>query len=85
MDNGKCVRYPPEQIEAFERLYHECPKPISKSLVIVLSQYHLNHYPWRLKDDEGCAKVTAIPQFQSFTIFRVILVKFLVYYYYFSI
>nr|GMC51220.1 homeobox-leucine zipper protein ATHB-8 [Ipomoea batatas] len=29
MDNGKYVRYTPEQIEALERLYHECPKPSS--------------------------------------------------------
>ncbi|CAH9064779.1 unnamed protein product [Cuscuta epithymum] len=28
-DNGKYVRYTPEQIEALERLYHECPKPSS--------------------------------------------------------
>nr|GME20781.1 homeobox-leucine zipper protein ATHB-15-like [Ipomoea batatas] len=29
LDNGKYVRYTPEQIEALERLYHECPKPSS--------------------------------------------------------
>ncbi|KAG8388359.1 hypothetical protein BUALT_Bualt02G0117600 [Buddleja alternifolia] len=29
MDNGKYVRYTPEQVEALERLYHECPKPNS--------------------------------------------------------
>ncbi|KAF8393424.1 hypothetical protein HHK36_021668 [Tetracentron sinense] len=29
MDNGKHVRYTPEQVEALERLYHECPKPSS--------------------------------------------------------
>ncbi|KAK9102329.1 hypothetical protein Sjap_019583 [Stephania japonica] len=29
MDNGKYVRYTPEQVEALERLYHECPKPSS--------------------------------------------------------
>ncbi|KAL2536554.1 Homeobox-leucine zipper protein ATHB-15 [Forsythia ovata] len=29
MDNGKYVRYTPEQVEALERLYHECPKPRS--------------------------------------------------------
>ncbi|KAJ0785188.1 putative transcription factor & lipid binding HD-SAD family [Helianthus annuus] len=29
MDNGKYVRYTPEQIEALERVYHECPKPSS--------------------------------------------------------
>ncbi|KAL9247356.1 hypothetical protein vseg_020797 [Gypsophila vaccaria] len=28
-DNGKYVRYTPEQVEALERLYHECPKPTS--------------------------------------------------------
>jgi len=37
MDNGKCVRYTHKQVEASERLYHKCPKPISKSLVIVES------------------------------------------------
>ncbi|XP_054782479.1 homeobox-leucine zipper protein ATHB-15-like isoform X2 [Prosopis cineraria] len=29
LDNGKYVRYTPEQVEALERLYHECPKPTS--------------------------------------------------------
>ncbi|XP_071733490.1 homeobox-leucine zipper protein ATHB-15-like isoform X2 [Rutidosis leptorrhynchoides] len=29
MDNGKYVRYTSEQVEALERLYHECPKPSS--------------------------------------------------------
>lgn len=29
MDSGKYVRYTPEQVEALERLYHECPKPSS--------------------------------------------------------
>lgn len=29
MDHGKYVRYTLEQIEALERLYHECPKPSS--------------------------------------------------------
>ncbi|KAL6957992.1 Homeobox-leucine zipper protein ATHB-8 [Sarracenia purpurea var. burkii] len=29
MDNGKYVRYTPEQVEALERLYHDCPKPNS--------------------------------------------------------
>ncbi|KAI4316095.1 hypothetical protein L6164_024110 [Bauhinia variegata] len=29
MENGKYVRYTPEQVEALERLYHECPKPNS--------------------------------------------------------
>ncbi|XP_004501146.1 homeobox-leucine zipper protein ATHB-8 isoform X2 [Cicer arietinum] len=29
MDNGKYVRYTPEQVEALERVYHECPKPTS--------------------------------------------------------
>ncbi|EPS59283.1 hypothetical protein M569_15525, partial [Genlisea aurea] len=28
-DSGKYVRYTPEQVEALERLYHECPKPTS--------------------------------------------------------
>lgn len=29
VDNGKYVRYTPEQVEALERLYHDCPKPSS--------------------------------------------------------
>ncbi|CAI9089632.1 OLC1v1024241C2 [Oldenlandia corymbosa var. corymbosa] len=29
MDNGKYVRYTPEQVEALERVYAECPKPSS--------------------------------------------------------
>ncbi|KAL8056137.1 hypothetical protein ABFX02_04G099900 [Erythranthe guttata] len=29
MDNGKYVRYTPEQVDALERLYHDCPKPSS--------------------------------------------------------
>ncbi|KAG9146846.1 hypothetical protein Leryth_005149 [Lithospermum erythrorhizon] len=29
MDNGKYVRYTPEQVEALERVYYECPKPSS--------------------------------------------------------
>lgn len=29
MDSGKYVRYTPEQVEALEKLYHECPKPNS--------------------------------------------------------
>ncbi|XP_057799670.1 homeobox-leucine zipper protein ATHB-8 [Salvia miltiorrhiza] len=29
IDNGKYVRYTPEQVDALERLYHECPKPSS--------------------------------------------------------
>ncbi|XP_076929386.1 homeobox-leucine zipper protein ATHB-15-like [Bidens hawaiensis] len=29
MDNGKYVRYTPEQIEALEKVYHECPNPSS--------------------------------------------------------
>ncbi|WCJ29512.1 Homeobox-leucine zipper protein HOX32 [Euphorbia peplus] len=29
MENGKYVRYTPEQVEALERVYHECPKPTS--------------------------------------------------------
>ncbi|MCL7040474.1 hypothetical protein MKW94_025482 [Papaver nudicaule] len=28
-NNGKYVRYTPEQVEALERVYHECPKPSS--------------------------------------------------------
>ncbi|RZR70520.1 hypothetical protein BHM03_00000363, partial [Ensete ventricosum] len=29
IDQGKYVRYTPEQVEALERLYHDCPKPSS--------------------------------------------------------
>jgi len=29
MDCGKYVRYTPEQVEALERVYAECPKPSS--------------------------------------------------------
>jgi homeobox-leucine zipper protein len=29
MDSGKYVRYTPEQVEALERVYAECPKPTS--------------------------------------------------------
>jgi len=29
MDAGKYVRYTPEQVEALERVYSECPKPSS--------------------------------------------------------
>jgi len=29
MDTGKYVRYTPEQVEALERVYAECPKPSS--------------------------------------------------------
>ena len=29
MDTGKYVRYTPEQVEALERVYSECPKPSS--------------------------------------------------------
>ncbi|XP_060208354.1 homeobox-leucine zipper protein ATHB-15-like isoform X1 [Lycium barbarum] len=29
IDSGKYVRYTPEQVEALERVYHECPKPSS--------------------------------------------------------
>ena len=29
LDNGKQVRYTSKQVEALERLYHECPKPSS--------------------------------------------------------
>ncbi|KAF2301166.1 hypothetical protein GH714_020576 [Hevea brasiliensis] len=29
LDNAKYVRYTPEQVEALERLYHDCPKPSS--------------------------------------------------------
>ncbi|KAM7255569.1 hypothetical protein ACFE04_008467 [Oxalis oulophora] len=29
LDNGKYVRYTPEQVEALERFYYECPKPSS--------------------------------------------------------
>ena len=29
VDTGKYVRYTPEQVEALERVYSECPKPSS--------------------------------------------------------
>ncbi|KAJ6751860.1 hypothetical protein OIU85_002291, partial [Salix viminalis] len=29
MDSSKYVRYTPEQVEALERVYTECPKPSS--------------------------------------------------------
>lgn len=29
MDNGKYARYTADQVEALERLYHDCPKPTS--------------------------------------------------------
>lgn len=29
LDSGKYVRYTPEQVEALERVYIECPKPTS--------------------------------------------------------
>lgn len=29
MDSSKYVRYTPEQVEALERVYSECPKPSS--------------------------------------------------------
>lgn len=29
MDSGKYVRYTPEQVEALERVYTDCPKPTS--------------------------------------------------------
>jgi hypothetical protein len=29
VDTGKYVRYTPEQVEALERVYNECPKPTS--------------------------------------------------------
>nr|ABG73232.1 class III HD-Zip protein HDZ32 [Selaginella kraussiana] len=29
LDSGKYIRYTPEQVEALERVYHECPKPSS--------------------------------------------------------
>jgi homeobox-leucine zipper protein len=29
VDTGKYVRYTPEQVEALERVYNDCPKPTS--------------------------------------------------------
>ncbi|KAE8687630.1 Homeobox-leucine zipper protein HOX32 [Hibiscus syriacus] len=40
MDNGKYVRYTPEQVEVLERLYYECPKPSS-----VRRQQLIREYP----------------------------------------
>ncbi|PRQ48532.1 putative transcription factor Homobox-WOX family [Rosa chinensis] len=40
MDNGKYVRYKPEQVaEALERLYHEFPKPSSISRQQLIKEY----------------------------------------------
>jgi hypothetical protein len=30
MDQGKYVRHTAEQVEALERLYHDCPKPVHR-------------------------------------------------------
>ncbi|KAE8654594.1 Homeobox-leucine zipper protein HOX29 [Hibiscus syriacus] len=40
MDNGKYVRYTPEQVEVLERLYYECPKP-----GLVRRQQLIREYP----------------------------------------
>ncbi|KAK8610252.1 hypothetical protein V6N13_081415 [Hibiscus sabdariffa] len=39
MDNGKYVRYTPEQVEALERLYYECPKPSSLRRQQLIREY----------------------------------------------
>ncbi|PPR98474.1 hypothetical protein GOBAR_AA22208 [Gossypium barbadense] len=39
MDNGKYVRYTPEQVEALERLYYECPKPSSMRRQQLIREY----------------------------------------------
>lgn len=35
MDNGKDVRYTSKRVEALERLYHECPQPLSIGLLLL--------------------------------------------------
>ncbi|KAI4368060.1 hypothetical protein MLD38_016666 [Melastoma candidum] len=39
MDNGKYVRYTPEQVEALERVYNDCPKPSSNRRQQLISEY----------------------------------------------
>ncbi|PRQ55287.1 putative transcription factor Homobox-WOX family [Rosa chinensis] len=40
MDNGKYVRYKPEQVvEALERLYHDCSKPSSIHRQQLIKEY----------------------------------------------
>lgn len=41
MDNGKYVRYTPEQVEALERLYHDCPKPSSMRRQQLIRECHI--------------------------------------------
>ncbi|XP_072985515.1 homeobox-leucine zipper protein ATHB-15-like [Typha latifolia] len=41
MDSGKYVRYTPEQVEALERLYHECPKPSSLRRQQLIREYSI--------------------------------------------
>ncbi|XP_057420712.1 homeobox-leucine zipper protein ATHB-14-like [Lotus japonicus] len=41
MDSGKYVRYTPEQVEALERLYAECPKPSSSRRHQLIRECHI--------------------------------------------
>nr|ABD75301.1 class III homeodomain-leucine zipper protein C3HDZ2 [Selaginella kraussiana] len=41
MDSGKYIRYTPEQVEALERVYNECPKPSSIRRQQLLREYPL--------------------------------------------
>ncbi|XP_073135440.1 homeobox-leucine zipper protein ATHB-15-like [Henckelia pumila] len=41
IDNGKYVRYTPEQVEVLEKLYHECPKPSSMRRQQLIREYPL--------------------------------------------
>ena len=41
MDSGKYVRYTPEQVEALERLYAECPKPSSSRRQQLIRECHI--------------------------------------------
>ncbi|CAH9066380.1 unnamed protein product [Cuscuta epithymum] len=39
--DGKYVRYTPEQVEALERVYHECPKPTSMRRQQLIRECHI--------------------------------------------
>lgn len=39
IDNGKYVRYTPEQVDALERVYYECPKPSSMRRQQLIREY----------------------------------------------
>ncbi|XP_061373259.1 homeobox-leucine zipper protein ATHB-8-like isoform X1 [Gastrolobium bilobum] len=50
-DNGKYVRYTPEQVEALERVYHECPKPSSMKRQQIIREFPIlsNIEPQQIK------------------------------------